>query len=642
MDSQQETEQAGSWWMRRGIKLLPLLHDGAVGAGSFVAALYLRLSERGLSAHEDYLLLGSVGFAAVLVVCLFYERTHRRLWRFVSLNDLVVLAKAGTLAILLFYVLLFQFTRLENFPRSVVAIHWMTLMMGLMGSRVLWRLLHDRSLIDKLRGQGKLRTPVLLVGAGREAELFIRESVSNADFPYKVVGVVDDEPANQGRELHHARIYGKIDEAAYIIDKLERKNRKPQRIILTQDTLTKAKLEGLLAAAEEKHVSLARMPRISALMSGDAKAMEVQPVAVEDILGRPEQQLNRAAMQALVAGKRVLITGAGGSIGSELTRQVAAFGPSMLVLYELSEFNLYSIDQQLDDMAASLTRMPVVGDVRDAEQLAHVMQRVRPDIVFHAAAVKHVPLSEVNPDQAVMTNIMGSKQVADACVEAGVPLMVQISTDKAVNPISVMGASKRVAEMYCQALAQTQAVTRFVTVRFGNVLNSAGSVVPLFTKQIARGGPVTITHPDMTRYFMTIGEAVELVLQAAALDGDDAARVQHERARIYVLEMGEPVRIDDLARQMIRLSGLKPEKDIAIMYTGLRRGEKLYEELFHASEQLAATSHPSIRRAIARAAAHDELNAAITALMKTVMGRDMWAIKQAVKTIVPEFEPEQP
>lgn len=626
----------GSWWARRGARLLPLLHDGAMGGLSFLVALYLRLSQKGIGQIESNLLAAAGGFALLLMLCMYYERTHRRLWRFTSLNDLVVVAKAGTLAVLLYYVALFQFTRLDNVPRSVVAIHWMTLMVFLMGSRVLWRLLHDRSLIDKLRGQGQLRTPVLLVGAGREAELFIRESVSNADFPYKVVGVVDDDPAKHGRELHHVRIYGKVDEAAYIIDKLERKNRKPQRIILTHGRFTKEKLEGLLKAAEDKHVSLARMPRISALASGESTAQEVQPVAVEDILGRAEQQLNRQAMGALVAGKRVLITGAGGSIGSELTRQVAAFAPSMIVLYELSEYNLYSIDQELSEHFVGLRHVPIVGDVRDAAQLGYVMETYRPEIVFHAAAVKHVPLSEQNPDQAVMTNIIGSKQVADACVAARVPLMVQVSTDKAVNPISVMGATKRVAEMYCQSLAPAAEGTRFVTVRFGNVLNSAGSVVPLFARQIAKGGPVTITHADMTRYFMTIGEAVELVLQAAALDANG-----DKGASIYVLEMGEPIKISDLARQMIRLAGLKPEKDIAIMYTGLRRGEKLYEELFHAGEQLVETQHPSIRRAAARAAAHADMEAAIAALREAVAVRDAVGIKAAIRAIVPEFTPEE-
>lgn len=617
-------------------KRAPLLHDGVMGAISFLIAIYLRLSERGFSHLEYYLVPGSIGFALILVACLFYERMQRRLWRYVSLNDLVVLVKSGTLALLIFYVVLFQFTRLDHMPRSVVVIHWMTLMVLLMGPRVLWRLTQDRSLLDKLRGQGQLRTPVLLVGAGREAELFIRESASNRDFPYKVVGVIDDDPAHQGRELHHVRIYGKTSETAYIIDKLERKNCKPQRIILTHEHWSKEALEGLLIAAEEKHVSLARMPRISALASGDPKAMEVQPVAVEDILGRPEQQLNRKAMQALITGKRVLITGAGGSIGSELTRQVAAFGPAQLVLYEISEYNLYAIDQELSEIAPDMPRVPLVGDIRDAAQLAYAMDNFRPDIVFHAAALKHVPLSEQNPDQAVLTNILGTKQVADACVRAGVPLMVQISTDKAVNPISVMGASKRIAEMYCQARAQAACNTRFVTVRFGNVLNSAGSVVPLFARQIARGGPVTITHPDMTRYFMTIGEAVELVLQAAALDGNDEAR-----ARIYVLEMGSPVKIEDLATQMIRLAGLKPKQDIAIAYTGLRRGEKLYEELFHASESLADTAHPSIRRANARAAALDVMDTQIATIVEVALAHHPRDIKAAIRSIVPEFTPEE-
>jgi FlaA1/EpsC-like NDP-sugar epimerase len=624
----------------RAAKLLPLLHDGMMGAISLVAALYLRVSVGGIVQHQSYLLFACTGFALILVVLLLSERVERRLWRFVSLNDLMVLTRLSTLAILVFYVLLFQFTRLENFPRSVMAIHWMTLMLLLMAPRIIWRVLHDRTLIDKLRGDGRMRTPVLLVGAGREAELFIRESASNRDFPYKVVAVVDDDPANQGRELHHVRIYGTIGETGYIIQKLERKQRKPQRIILTRDTFSKETLEGLLSAAEENNVSLARMPRISALSSGDPNAMQVQPVAVEDILGRPEQQLDRDSMRLLVAGKQVLVTGAGGSIGSELVRQIASYKPKMIVLYEASEYNLYRCDLALGEVAPDVVRVAVLGDVRDAAQLDYVMRTYAPQCVFHAAALKHVPLCEYNPDQAVLTNILGTQQVVDACIANYVPLMVQVSTDKAVNPISVMGATKRVAELYCQARAQQSgtAITRFVTVRFGNVLNSAGSVVPLFTRQIARGGPVTITHPEMTRYFMTIAEAVELVLQAAALDGTSAID-SHARAHIYVLEMGEPVAIEALARQMIRLSGLKPGVDIAITYTGLRAGEKLYEELFHANEILEKTTHPSIRLAAAREVMSTTISPAIAAVISAARAHDTEAIKTALRVLVPEFTP---
>lgn len=608
--------------------LLPMLHDAMMGVLSFWAALYLRLSAQMFALPEHYLVFSALGFALLLMGCLFYERSNRRLWRYVSLSDLMGIARAGAFAILLFYVALFQFTRLEQFPRSVVVIHFMTLMLLLMGPRVLWRLVHDRTLIEKLKGKGQLKTPVLLVGAGRNAELFMRESVSNPDFPYKVVGIVDEDGRNHGRELHGARIYGLIHEAGYVIEKLARKNRKPQRIILAEPGIEQRHGDVLLKLAEESRVPLARMPRISALGSGKA---ELQHVAVEDILGRAQQMPDRDAMRALVQGKRVLVTGAGGSIGAELVRQIAGFSPAALVLYELSEFNLYSIDYAIAEQFPALKHVPVVGDIRDGTQLAAVMREQRPEIVFHAAAVKHVPMCEVNCDQAVLTNVGGTRTVVDACVAHGVELMVQVSTDKAVNPLSVMGTTKRIAEMYAQAVGATGVGTRFVTVRFGNVLNSAGSVVPLFERQIAKGGPVTITHPDMTRYFMTIAEAVELVLQAASLDGGDGAQ-------IYVLEMGEPVKIIDLAHQMIRLAGLKPGVDIGLKTTGLRAGEKLYEELFHAEEAPEATGHASIRRARARAVEKGAISAQIEALLDHAKKRDEGAVRKQLSRMVPESQ----
>jgi FlaA1/EpsC-like NDP-sugar epimerase len=602
----------------------------AMGALSFGGALYLRLSQQAFNGAYDYIGLGTVGFALLLGLTLISERNNRKLWRYVSLQDLLVIARSATVALLVFYVLLFQFTRLENFPRSVVVIHWMTLMFLLMGPRVLWRLYFDHTLIDKLRGHGQMRTSVLLIGAGHEAERFIRESTANPNFPYKVIGILDDDTRHHGRELHHARIYGGTHEAAFVIDKLARKNRKPQRIVLTQQNIPREVLKALLAVAESKRITLARMPSLSALEAGDAQAMEVQPVAVEDILGRPQHLLDRAAMRTLIAGKRVLITGAGGSIGSELVRQVAEFGPQNLVLYELSEFNLYSIDYSIRERFPTLPLVSLVGDVRDATRLASAMRSYTPDIVFHAAALKQVPLSEANPDQAVLTNVLGTRQVAEACVAHHVKLMVQVSTDKAVNPISIMGASKRVAEMLCQTVA-TKGNTQFVTVRFGNVLNSAGSVVPLFQRQIARGGPITITHPEMERFFMTIAEAVELILQAASLDG------KAEHASIYVLEMGEPVKIIDLARQMVRLAGLTPETDIPFVMTGLRPGEKLTEELFHTGEQQEPTAHPSIRRARTRELEAAQVAAQVEALLDAARRNDEPAIREAMQRLVPEF-----
>lgn len=620
---------------------MALWHDMVMGAASFVLAMVLRLSDHAFD--YAYIYEAACGFALILQATLLYGHSNRKLWRTVSLNDLMVIARSATLAILVFYVLMFQVTRLTDFPRSVIFIHWMSALLLLMTPRILWRLLHDKSLIEKLLGRGQLRTPVLLIGAGRQAELFIRESLHNANFPYRVVGLLDDDTRHHGREMHHARIYGAIAEADYVIEKLTRKNRAPQRIILTEPLLERTHTEALLKVAESRRISLARMPRLSELSSNQPQAFDVQPVAVDDILGRTQQLLDRDAMRALIAGKRVMITGAGGSIGSELCIQVAALSPSLLVLYEQSEYHLYTIDRTLAERYGSIKRQAIIGNVRDAHHLDSVMARFQPEIVFHAAAIKHVPLSETNPDQAVKTNVEGSKRVADACIAHHVAMMVQISTDKSVNPISVMGATKRVAEIYCQALAQTypsqpSPVTQFITVRFGNVLNSAGSVVPLFQKQIARGGPITITHPQMTRYFMSITEAVELVLQSAAFGRD---QLPNEGASICVLEMGEPVNIEELARQMVRLSGLKPKQDITFEYVGLRAGEKLYEELFHSDEILQKSPHPSIRFASARPVDYTLISAQIETLLAACHHGDSAQIKAALKAIVPEFTPDE-
>ncbi len=615
---------------------LAILHDGLMASVSFALALFLRVGDRMFEFAHDYFTPSCIVFTLILLTALLYERAYRHVWRYTSLNDLVLLAKAGTVSLFVFYLGMFALTRLEHLPRSIPFIHWMTLMLCLMAGRVISRVINDRSLIDRLRGRGgKARIPVLLVGATSQAEIFIRESERRADFPYRAVGLVDNNARQHGREIHHVRVYGSIGEIDYILKKLDRKGAMPGRLIVADPSLSAAEFKTLLAVAETHRITLSRLPSLSELKAGD-NVHDIRPVAVEDILGRSQAELDRDAMRALVHGKRVLITGAGGSIGSELVRQVAASEPAEILLFDISEYQLYLIDHELSDSAPALPRRAVIGDVRDADHLLQQFTRFKPEIVFHAAAIKHVPLSEANPEQAVLTNILGSKQVADACVAHRVTTMVQISTDKAVNPLSVMGATKRAAEIYCQMLAQDGAPTRFITVRFGNVLNSAGSVVPLFQKQIARGGPVTVTHKDMVRYFMSISEAVQLVLQAAVL-GQECA----DRAPIYVLDMGEPVRIEELALQMIRLAGLKPHDDIAIQFTGLRPGEKLFEELFHDDENLLETSHKMIRLARARALDRLAIIAALSDLIKTARLGEQQALRPLLQRIIPEYQPEQ-
>jgi len=624
--------------MRRMIppqNIIAIVHDCMMAALSFALALYLRLAENTLAHTKLYLVPGMVAFTLILLALMLYFRTYRRVWRYTSLNDLLAIAKAGTLALAVFYLGMFFITRLEGLPRSVPFIHWMTLMVCLTGIRVVWRLFNDRWLYDRFMGRGGNKVPVLLIGATAEAEMFIRETTRNISFPYRVAGLIDDDTRKHGREIHGARIYGSSSELDYILRKLERKGRMPQRLVLSDATLDSKKIEAMLEVAEHYNLSLSRLPRLSELHGG--ADFEIRPVAVEDILGRAQNVLDRAEMENFVRGKRVLVTGAGGSIGSELVRQVAQYAPAQLVLYELSEFNLYEIDRELGTLAKDIPRVAIIGDVRDSVQLARVMQHYQPEIVFHAAAIKHVPLSESNPDQAVLTNVLGSKYVADACMQHRVGAMVQISTDKAVNPTSIMGTSKRVAEIYTQTLAQDGCDTRFITVRFGNVLGSAGSVVPLFQEQLAKGGPITVTHPDMVRYFMTIREAVQLVLQAAVM-----GMTVDDHAPIYVLDMGEPVKIIDLALQMIRLAGLRPNEDIEIVFTGLRPGEKLFEELFHDAENFMATGHASIRQARARSYDRLQTLGTLTRLIEAARAADTDAVIRALHSMVPEYQRNTP
>ncbi len=621
--------------LRVSQNILAVLHDGAMAPLSLILALTLRLGDRTFTFTESFLSVGAIAFSVVLLATLLYFRAYRHVWRYTALEDVVLIAKASSLALLLFYIGLFAVTRLEYMPRSVPFIHWMTLMLCLMSGRIFWRLIHDRDLINRLMGRSGHRIPVLLVGVTSQAEMFIRESARRVDFPYRAMAIVDDDKRQHGREVHRVRVYGGVDEIAYVLKKLARKGKSPQRIILADPNISADAFKHLLAVAEENQLTLARLPSLGELRDGE-RLYDIRPVAAEDILGRPQAKLDRPAMRAFVQGKRVLVTGAGGSIGAELVRQITSFEPAEIVLFDISEFNLYSIDQELAEFAPALPRRAIIGDVRDHDHLSRAFAQFKPELVFHAAAIKHVPLSESNPEQAVLTNILGSKQVADACIAHGVAAMVQISTDKAVNPLSVMGATKRTAEIYGQMLAQDGAATRFITVRFGNVLNSAGSVVPLFQKQIARGGPVTVTHRDMVRYFMSIAEAVQLVLQAAVLG---ATATDH--APIFVLDMGEPVRIEELACQMIRLAGLKPYEDIAIEFTGLRPGEKLFEELFHDGENMMETAHPSIR--LARARSYDRL-ATLDAIRETIAAArsgDKNALRGLLKRIIPEYEPEQ-
>ena len=620
---------------------LAFLHDIVMAAGSFALSLYLRLGDMLYIYSPTLLVEGMVLFTVVSAGVFWFMGLYRGVWRYASLNDLVAIARSTTLAVLLFLLVMFLWTRLESLPRSLLVINWFILMAMLGGPRFLYRIIKDRRFEWRLEDQGRVRVPVLLVGSEDGAELFIRALAHQDATNYSIAGIVSERPHRVGQLIHGVEVLGSLDAIPDVVARLNERGERPQRLILTKDDIDGTKVRALLDTAEDLGMTLARLPRLTDFKSGIADKLEVKPLAIEDLLGRPQTPLDRVAMGRLIEGKRILVTGAGGSIGSELVRQVSDFSPAHLTLLDNSEFNLYAIDLELAGRRPDLSRGALLGDVRDRDRVAALIGEAAPDIVFHAAALKHVPLVETNVAEGVMTNVMGTVNVADACRQAGTPLMVMVSTDKAVNPTSVMGATKRIAESYCQALDVERGGgdgTRFVTVRFGNVLGSTGSVVPLFQKQLAGGGPLTVTDPAMTRFFMTVREAVELILQASALGGSGA---RHE-GKIFVLDMGEPVRILDLAKQVIRLAGLRPEVDIKIDIVGMRPGEKLAEEKFHGGEPLVETQCKGILLAAPRLVDGAELARAIGELADAARRPDAAAVTAMMRRLVPEYEPWRP
>lgn len=614
--------------------LVAAVHDAIMAGISFVAALYLRLGNAFWDQTRDFLIEGTVLFIAVCVPVFGAMRLYRGLWRYASLNDMIAIVKAVSIAMLIFAMAMFLLTRLEAFPRSAFVINWLVLLLLLGGPRFAYRLWKDGNLTGLTERGYDQRIPVLLVGAGDAAEAFVR-AMRRPGQRYRVVGLVDDNPANIGRNLHGIRVLTSTAEIPMAVKKLRRRGMRPRRLLLADERLRGAAVRQLLETADAHGMTLARVPRPTDFESDQTDHVRARPVALEDLLGRPQTRLDRAAMAALIAGRRVLITGAGGTIGSELARQVAALAPASLILVDSSEYNLYRVDREIADSGAASARQAILADIRDQAAVQAIFQRHRPERVLHAAAIKHVPIAEANICETALTNVLGTRIIAEAARAVGAEAMVLISTDKAVNPSNIMGATKRLAEAYCQSLDRGADTTRFVTVRFGNVLGSTGSVVPLFQDQLAAGGPLTVTHPEITRYFMTTREAVELVLQATTLGLDSA----QSHGGIFVLDMGEPVRIIDLARQMIRLAGLRPDIDIAIAVTGLRPGEKLHEELFHEQESLVATAHESIRLGHPRAADAALLARRIDDMTRAARDRDADAVIDILGALVPEFRP---
>jgi FlaA1/EpsC-like NDP-sugar epimerase len=559
--------------------MVAFAHDAVVVAASVGGALYLRLGEAMFALAPE--VVSSMLVVCVAVACVTFPLLgmYRGIWRYASLDDLLTIAKGASVVVLLFLPLMFVLNLLDEIPRSVPFIQWCLLVVGLGGSRFGYRLVRGRP--TRRRRVATPAVPVLLVGAGDAAELFIRANRNDPHSPYRIVGLLDDADGFQGRHIHGVAVLGRLAELPMAAARLAEQGIRLQRLILSDPAVVDdGAKRRLFEQAGELGMSVARLPRLTEFQdAAQERPIRLQPVALEDLLGRAQFAHDRDTVDQLIRGRRVLITGAGGTIGSELARQIAALGPSQLILLDSSEFNLYAIDLELRERHDGALLCPMLCNIRERERVMGIFAAERPELVFHAAALKHVPMVEMHPGEGVLTNVVGTRNVADAAARHGTLAMVQVSTDKAVKPTSVMGASKRLAEFYCQALDLGSdgrgRGARFMTVRFGNVLGSSGSVLPLFQRQLARGGPLTVTHPEIERYFMSVHEAVALVLQASAHGLEAAARGQ-----IFVLDMGKPVRIVDVARQVIRLAGMRPDLDVGIEFTGLRPGEKLYEELF--------------------------------------------------------------
>ncbi|AXK71715.1 polysaccharide biosynthesis protein [Lysobacter sp. TY2-98] len=554
---------------------------------------------------------------AVQGVAFWYVGLYRGLWRFASVPDLWNILKASVIGIIGVVAALFLYNRMDAVPRGVLVLYPVVLAAMLGAPRLVYRAWKDA----QYEGRRTSSTRVLILGAGQAAEALVRDLRRFGT--YQPVGFLDDAPRLRGSKMHGVPVLGAIDQLPAIA-----RETAAQLVVIAIPSADATSLQRIVTICERSGLPFRSVPRLQDVLEGRSMPGELKEVAIEDLLGRKPVLPDWKAIRGWLGGRSVLVTGAGGSIGAELCRQCARHGARRIALVEMDELALMTTETALRRDFPDIETIPVLGDCGDPAVIAYAIARSQPEAVFHAAAYKQVPVLEAQLREAVRNNILATHRVAQACRDASVGTFVLISTDKAVDPVNVLGATKRMAEMVCQALADCP--TRFVTVRFGNVLDSAGSVVPLFREQIRAGGPVTVTDPEVTRFFMTIPEACQLILQASAIGTHEA---------VYTLDMGEPVPIRLLAEQMIRLAGKHPGRDVAIVYTGLRPGEKLHETLFHADERYRPTQHPKILQAEPRKVVATQVADAIERFRDACTRYDLDALATLLCDAVPEFEP---
>ncbi len=580
-------------------------------------------------------------------IVFYYFDFYRGMWRYTSLSDLLNIVKATIVSSLIIVGAVLFVNRFEHVPRSVFLIDWLLTGLFVAGFRIAIRLYFEssagvgvitiirQSLSGLLRGRkAGLRKKLLIIGAGNCGEKILREIQADSRLGYHVFGFLDDNPAKVGMKIHGVPVLSTVGALSDIVP-LENVD----EIIIAVPSASAEQMRTIVQHCKNSGVKFRTVPGYAELLNGRISISAIREVAYQDLLGREAVTLDKEQIGAYLQGQNIIITGAGGSIGSELSRQVCRFKPARLILFERAETSLYEIDLELREAFrnAGIDIVTVLGDIQDRRQLEAVFNKYAPRVVFHAAAYKHVPILEAHPWKAVKNNICGTRNLVEISRASGVERFVFVSTDKAVRPANVMGASKRIAEILLQSQNGRGANdTQFKIVRFGNVIGSAGSVIPLFKKQIARGGPVTVTHPEVTRYFMTIPEACQLILQAGAITSEQGAR-----AEVFILKMGTPVKIVDMARDLIRLSGFRPDVDIKIEFTGLRPGEKLYEELMTEAEDVIPTSHKKILVLNGHESDLDVLTEKIVRLMTLADNQEDEKIRAVLKEIVPDYQPRE-
>ena len=609
----------GEQVIRHRMELIVLAQVGVILAANFLA-FEIRFDG---DMPPDYrrLMLQVLPFVvAIYTLSMWAFDLFRGLWRYVGLHDLARILWASSCGVVGLYIFIYMVGYSPQYPRSVIFLTGFLTAGFLAGIRLAVRWMREWSQIA-----GPTTKKILIVGAGNAGESLIRDLQTNAKYNCRPVGLLDDNQQKQLVKIHGVPVLGKIDELMHVAMRIG-----AQEIILAIPSAGPQLMQRVLAVSEGIKIPIKTLPNLKHLLDDHISMRKVRALSLEDLLQREPVQTDLQELHILLEGKSVLVTGAGGSIGSELCRQIARYRPSMLVLFERHENSLYALDLELRGLYPDLNIQALIGDTTCRERVTEIFQACAPQLIFHAAAHKHVPLMEKNPGEAVRNNVMGTRVVGEASLQAGVERFVLISTDKAINPTNVMGATKRLSECLIQDM-NGRGRTLFTVVRFGNVLGSNGSVVPLFTEQIRKGGPVTVTHPEIKRYFMTIPESVQLILQAS---------VRGQGGDVFVLDMGEQIRVVDLAKNMIILSGLVPGRDIQIVYSGLRPGEKLHEELFEEGERVEPTSHDKIKRAVSQVPyGQGKLDQYIKDLEGLLVRSDSEKVLEKLKVIVSTYVP---